>query len=201
MPVIHPDKLLTRRMQRGDQSAFDEFFKAYFSRLYRFARCRLDDEDAVKDIVQKTLVRAVAKVHTYRGEAALFTWLCRLCRNEISDHYRRAGRRAGHELPLDDLEVRGVLESLDDGGSEDPVRSAERLQLVLLIQGVVDHLPARQGNALEWKYVQGLSVEEIAARLEVSHAAAQSLLARARQSFRDGFAALGQAETDLFLKR
>ena len=201
MAVIHNDKLLTGRMLKGDQTAFDEFFNANFPRLYRFTLSRIgDDEDAVKEIVQKTLCRAVAKLRTYRGEAALFTWLCRLCRNEISDHFKRTSRNLSREIPFDDAEVRAVLESLDSGESDDPTKIAERHQLGQLIQTILDHLPARQGNALEWKYIQGLTVDEIATRLGVSQAAAQSLLARARQSFREGFSEIAHTELEVLLR-
>ena len=200
MSVTHPDKLLTQRMLRGDKPAFDQFFTDNFPRLYRFTLTRIGhDEDVVKEIVQKTLCRAVEKIHTYRGEAALFTWLCRLCRNEISDHLRRSSRVAERECAFDDAGISSMLESLDSGQQDDPVRTAERDQLGQLILTILDHLPARQGNALEWMYVQGLTVKEIAGRLEVSEAAAQSLLARARRSFRQGFTAIAHTELDALL--
>lgn len=201
MAVIHSDKLLTRRMLKGEQAAFDEFFNMNFPRLYRFTLSRVgNDEDVIKEIVQKTLCRAIAKIQTYRGEAALFTWLCRLCRNEISDHFKRVGRNATRELQFDNAEVREVLESLDSGDAEDPTKSAERYQLAQLIQTILDYLPARQGNVLEWKYIHGYTVEEIATRMGVSQAAVQSLLARARQSFRQGFNDIGHTELDVLLR-
>jgi RNA polymerase sigma-70 factor, ECF subfamily len=55
------------------------------------------------------------------------------------------------------------------------------------VQVTLDHLPARYADVLEWKYIQGLSVDEIAHRLGVGYKAAESLLTRARQAFRDGF--------------
>jgi len=199
--VIHADKLLTQRMLRGEKAAFDEFFDSNFPRLYRFTLSRIgNDEDAVKEIVQKTLCRAISRVHTYRGEAALFTWLCRLCRNEISDHLKRLNRDASRELPFDDAEVRAVLESLDSGDGDDPTKLVERDQLGQLIQTILDYLPVRQGNVLEWKYVQGLTVAEIATRMDLSQQAAQSLLARARQSFRDGFSEIAHTELDVLLR-
>ena len=56
----------------------------------------------------------------------------------------------------------------------------------------MDPLPPRYGDALEWKYIHGLTVKEIAALLEVGPKAAESLLTRARQAFRDGFGSLGR---------
>lgn len=201
MTTSHPDKLLAMRMARGDEHAFDRFFDEHFPRLYRFTVARLGpDDDAVKDIVQRTLCRGVEKLHTYRGEAALFTWLCRICRNEISDHLRRRSRIDAREVAFDDSGMRAVLDALDAGDSGDPVRDAEREQLGALIVAILDHLPAHQGNALEWKYIEGLSVREIAARMRVTETAAQSLLARARRAFREGFDELAQTGFDGLLR-
>lgn len=54
----------------------------------------------------------------------------------------------------------------------------------------LDRLPGSYANALEWKYVEGLPVAEIAGRLGLSPKAAESLLTRARTAFREGFVAL-----------
>lgn len=184
-------------MLRGERVAFDAFFEAYFPRLYRFTLARIgDDDQAVKEIVQRTLCRAIAKLELYRGEASLYTWLCRLCLNEISDHLRASRRDAAREVAWEDLEMHALLDALDARSVPGPEREAQREQLGRLIQTVLDHLPLRQGNVLEWKYVQGLSVEEIAGRLGVTTLAAQSLLARARRAFRSGFREIVDADLD-----
>jgi RNA polymerase sigma-70 factor (ECF subfamily) len=191
--VHEDDRELARRMSRGDERAFAEFFEAYFGGVYRFALSRLDrDAEAAQEVAQATLARAAFKIASYRGEAALFTWLCAFCRREVSAHLRR-NRRTGRSLELREeaLEVRAALESLS---SEPPAGSAAALRrsdVVRAVQVTLDALPRRYGDALEWKYVLGLSVHEIAERLGVGPKAAQSLLARARQAFRDGFAAQG----------
>jgi RNA polymerase sigma-70 factor (ECF subfamily) len=59
-----------------------------------------------------------------------------------------------------------------------------------IVHAVLDRLPARYGEALELKYIEGRSVEEIGDRLGIGHTAAQSLLARARVAFRDGMEAV-----------
>jgi RNA polymerase sigma-70 factor (ECF subfamily) len=55
-------------------------------------------------------------------------------------------------------------------------------------------LPRRYSDVLEWKYIQGLSVKEIATRLGVAPKAAESTLNRARSAFRDGFATVANAD-------
>ena len=96
MTRMAPEGLaLARRVIAGEESAFEEFFSAYFPRLYRFARVRLGgNDDGAEDVVQTTLIKALEKLHTYRGEADLFTWLCTFCRWEIAAWFKRTGRTA-----------------------------------------------------------------------------------------------------------
>jgi RNA polymerase sigma-70 factor, ECF subfamily len=182
------DLALTRRLLAGDESAFEEFFANYFPRLYRFARARLGgNEDAAEEVVQSALIRAVEKLHTYRGEAALFTWLCTICRREIATWLERAGKAPEVSLIDDHAEIRGALDALTAFAGRDPESDLRRRELSRLVQVTLDHLPARYADALEWKYIQGLSVDEIADKLGLGYKAAESLLTRARQAFRDGF--------------
>jgi RNA polymerase sigma-70 factor, ECF subfamily len=178
-------------MCAGDERAFDEFFDGYFPGLYRFAVARVNgDADAAEDIVQTALARAVSKLHTFRGEAALFTWLCTFCRHEISTHYRRHPRGGTTELAEEAPDVRAALESLTQDGEWRAQQESRRQEIARLVQVALDHLPPKYGRALEWKYLEGASVNEIAERLGVGPKAAESLLTRARGAFRDGFAAL-----------
>ena len=66
------DRGLVRRMLAGDERAFDEFFEGHFPGLYRFALTRLNhNEDAAEEVAQATICKAIRKLTTYRGEAAL----------------------------------------------------------------------------------------------------------------------------------
>jgi len=186
------DRALAARMVRGEESAFEEFFAAYFPPLFRFAASRLRDQTAAEEVVQATLCRGVTKLHTYRGEAALFTWLCTLCRHEISAWCERRDRRPVEVDLVEELpEVRAALESLAAEGLAAPEAELRRGELRRFVQATLDALPARYADALEWKYIEGLSVAEVAERLEVGLKAAESLLTRARKAFRDGFVTLG----------
>jgi len=185
----HDDRKLVKRMLAGEEQAFEEFFEGHFARLYRFALPRVgQDADAAEEVVQAALCKAISALKSWRGEAALFTWICTFCRHEISAHYRRSGKAP---------QSMGLIEVASDTGpglvrlAERPGRAPDdealRRDEARLVQETLDILPARYGDALEWKYIQGLSVGEIAARLRVGTKAAESLLTRARRAFRLAF--------------
>ncbi len=182
------DVALARRVIAGDEAAFDEFFTVYFPRLYRFALVRLGgNEDASEEIVQRVLIRALGGLHTYKGEASLLTWLCTLCRREIGRWIEHEG--GGREVSFSDdrPELRASLEVLASANADNPELELQRRELSTIVQLALDRLPERYGDVLEWKYMQGLSVDEIADRLGVGYKAAESVLTRARAAFRDGF--------------
>jgi RNA polymerase sigma-70 factor (ECF subfamily) len=182
------------RVLAGYEAASESFFAEYFPRLYRFARIRLGgDDQAAEEVVQSTLIRAVRKLHTFRGEAALFTWLCTLCRREIGVWLERTGRLAEVALIEDHPAARTALAAAASLASADPESEAGRQELSRLVQVTLEHLPGRYGQVLEWKYIHGLSVDEIAERLDVGYKATESLLTRAREAFRDAFAVVAGA--------
>lgn len=194
MATLHDDdRELVRRLLAGEEQAFDEFFETYGARLYRFALSRLNrDEQTAEDVVQAALSLAIRKLSTYRGEAALFTWLCTLCRHELSAHYRARRRFEPESTLLEDTpEIRAALESLSSR-TDGPDESLRHREVAALVRMALDYLPDRYGDALEWKYVLELSVKEIAARLQVTPKAAESILSRAREAFRSVYASLHQ---------
>jgi RNA polymerase sigma-70 factor (ECF subfamily) len=198
MPVYLDDKKLVKQLLDGDQRAFDHFFEDNFARLYRFAIVRLsDDPDGAREVVQIVLTRAIRKMHTYRAESALFTWLCAICRNEISDWLSKQSRYRDHIVLVEDYpEIQSAVDSLVAPLEDSPERRYQRVEAMRLIQVALDSLPAKYGNVLEWKYVEGHSVKEIAARLEIGAEATQSLLARAKRAFADVYTTLTEGMND-----
>ena len=194
-PAVTSDPQLIRRMLAGDERAFEAFFNAYFPRLYRFALPRLNgDVDATREIVQHTLGKAIRKLESFRGESGLFTWICQICRNEIVD-YIRAERRMRHVVLIDDQpELRAAVESIEAPEEFDLVKGYGREEAARLVRVVLDRLPASYGDALEWKYIEGESVEIIGERLGIGTTAAQSLLARARRAFRESLESIFGAD-------
>ncbi|MGA8205199.1 MAG: sigma-70 family RNA polymerase sigma factor [Woeseiaceae bacterium] len=195
----HIDRELVQRLLEGDEAAFRIFFTDNFARLFRFAVYRLNGDEALaEDVVQRSLCKAVDKLDTYRGEAALYAWLCTFCRHEIGAALRQM-KRSPVDLVEDLPEVRGTLESLLETTSL-PEHDAVRSELARLINVTMDSLPVHYADALEWKYIDGLTVAEIAERQGRGRKAAESMLNRARESFRESFATLTGATLGLILE-
>lgn len=186
------DRALVRRLVSGDEDAFAEFFDDYFPRLFRFAVRRLGDDDAAEEVVQATLVQAVRKLDTWRGEAALFTWLCTICRREAAAYAERTSRRLHVPLEDADPDVRAALDSLSSA-LDAPDVALVRGDVAKIVQLVLDGLPPRYSRVLEWKYLEDLSMQQIAERMQTTPKAVESLLSRARDAFRDGFVTARQA--------
>ncbi len=190
------DRRLVRRLLAGDAQAFQALFDDHFPALYRFALRRLGEPDDAGEVAQATLCKAIGKLDTWRGEAALRSWLFTFCRHQISRHLsgrQRAPRPAG--LPEESPEIRAALEALaldEDRGPDADLRTRE---LASLVQLTLDHLPPRYGQVLTLKYLQDIPVKEIAQRLRLGPKAVESLLTRARQAFREGFSALSGETT------
>ncbi len=140
------DRRLVKRMLAGDGAAFEQFFDDHFPGLYRFALTRVDhDADVADEVVQATICKAIDRLESYRGEAALFSWLCMICRNLITDHHRRTQRRPQWvELQVDSrgspgsIEIRTALGTARDVGTRFEVRLGDGALRVRVRDGVVE---------------------------------------------------------------
>jgi RNA polymerase sigma-70 factor (ECF subfamily) len=141
--------------------------------------------EEAEEVVQMTLVRCMRSIRTFdANRGGLHEWLKAIVRNEAQTLRRRQGRSAV-EIPLSSFPGEAaelVLGQLDH--TPMPDAALEREDVRLFVQETLLLLPERQRQALVMKYVEDLPVAELARRLELSEKAAESLLTRARESFR-----------------
>lgn len=203
IPSHSPDLAIAQRILKGDERAFRDLFDQFFPRLYRFALVRLNgDHDLASEVAQQTICKGLDRLDSYRGEAALYTWLCQICRHTLIDHRRKTQRSERFERPLEDEpDIRAVLEAFAAPVEAQPDTQTWHRDIQRLVQATMDVLPDRYGDVLEWKYLDGLPVTEIAARLDLGPKAAESLLARARTAFRDAIMAMAEVPDALRSRR
>lgn len=138
------------------------------ARLRGYVAKRVQDRDAVDDILQDVFLKAHHNLHTLKSRGSIAAWLFRIASNAIADHYR--ARKTWVELP-DELEA--------PEPEPDPVG-----ELAACLQPLIDDLPETYRVALVLSEIEGLPQREVAARLGMSLSGAKSRVQRGREKLR-----------------
>jgi RNA polymerase sigma-70 factor, ECF subfamily len=193
------DRRLLRKAADGDERALEHLYETHLDGLYAFVFYRVDRDPALaEDVVQETFARALDRRADFDPErGSVGSWLCTLSRNVIRDHLR-AHRRAD-ELAATweriDRSLAQIFEALDTAPLPGEVMA--RAETRDLVNMTIANLPERYRTALTRKYVDGRSLEAIAAELQLSPDAVKSLLARARRAFRATFSTLCESMAEV----
>lgn len=194
--MVHQDsedeRELVHRLRRGDEAALASFCAAFLDRVYAFVYYRVSgDQQTAEDITQETFVAALGALERFDGRTGLFTWLCGIARHKVADHYRRLRRLEQAQVALERAADLDAVEGLDAR-----LEQEERRRRVL---AALRQLPPHYRQVLALKYLDRVSVRQIAVELDLSEEAAASLLARARSAFRRTFQApkTGTAEGEV----
>jgi RNA polymerase sigma-70 factor (ECF subfamily) len=164
------DRELMARHVDGDADAFGELFRRHRDRLWAVALRTLGNPEDAADALQDAMVSAFRRAASYRGEAAVTTWLHRIVVNACLDRVRRETVRAAEPLPEGDHSDRlGV-----------PRDDIAIHQLALDVNAALATLPYEQRASLVLVDMEGYSVDEAAAMLGVASGTIKSRCARGR---------------------
>jgi RNA polymerase sigma-70 factor (ECF subfamily) len=165
-PEDVPDAELLAAHVAGDPDAFPELVRRHRDRLWAVALRTLGDREEAADALQDALVSAYRRAGSFRGDAAVTTWLHRIVVNACLDRVRRA--RARPTVPLPDTEP---ASGRDDHAST---------EAALDVRAALATLPEGQRAALVLVDMHGLSVGEAAAVLGVAEGTVKSRCSRGR---------------------
>ena len=173
---VERDRRLRRAVLAGDEHAWRAWYEEHFAavRAYVLWRCG-GLHDRADEVTQETWLTAVRRVRRFDPAAGWFHgWLCGIAANVLRNHLRSHRRRGARQQPL-----------TGEVGLEDPaVADRERARRVA---AALAELPARYEAALRMKYLDRMSVAEIAAASGETEKAVESLLTRARAAFREAY--------------
>jgi len=192
-----PEKLLLRHAQGGDREAFRAIMQKHNQRLFRVARAVVNNDDEAEDILQDAYLKAFAAIALFRGESGLNTWLTTITLNEARGRLRR--RRPGESLEV--MEANGDRIIPFPGMAEiaDPEAEAVRSETRRLLERAIDGLTDEFRIVFMLREVEGLSVEETAAQLDINPQTVRTRLFRARQSLRQSLVStLSSGMDDVF---
>jgi RNA polymerase sigma-70 factor, ECF subfamily len=186
------EKQLIERAKSGDFSAFMELIDAHKIKVFSLVRRLAGNEQDAEDIMQDSLLKAIDKIDTFRGDSSFGTWLYAIALNEARGHLLREKQR--------DLKSIEDYIPMHSGGSEreesshslfewdDPHRKLESKELQNIIEEGLVNLPYDYREAFVLRYIDELSVKEVAALIRESEAATKSRILRARLALRDSLA-------------
>jgi len=159
---------------KGDVAAASTILEETGPVVYGFIYARLGGHaQACEDVLQSTYLEAIRSAGSFRGDSSLSTWLCAIARRQIARHFESERRRQVTESHL-----RLASEEEESESSEEIV--AERDEVIRALGS----LPVLHRQALVLRYLDGMTVAEVAAELGRSEVQMQSLLQRARAALR-----------------
>ena len=164
------DAAVLARHVAGDREAFGELFRRHRDRLWAVAVRTLGDPEEAADALQDAMVSAYRAAGSFRGDAAVTTWLHRVVVNACLDRIRRRNARPTVPLPEVETERRHTAPPDDIAASD----------LRMTLRDALATLPDEQRAALVLVDVEGYSVEETARLLNVQPGTVKSRCARAR---------------------
>ncbi|GAB3383103.1 RNA polymerase sigma factor RpoE [Lysobacter fragariae] len=180
-PESDLDQELVRRVQRGDSAAFDALVRKYQHRIVALIGRYVADWSECQDVAQETFIRAYRALPNFRGDSQFYTWLHRIAVNTAKNHLVAQNRRP----PTDDVDAADA-EQYDTGtrlrDTATPEHELLRQEIELTVMRVVEQLPEELRTAISLREVDGLSYEEIAARMDCPIGTVRSRIFRAREA-------------------
>lgn len=174
------DKELVKRVQKGDQAAFDMLFARYQVKILNLISRYVRDSEEVQDVAQEAFIKAYRALPRFRGDSAFYTWLYRIAINTAKNYLvARSRRPPSMDVDIDDADYRDDADMLRE--SEDPESALSRDQLQATIHQALDDLPDDLRSALTLREFDGLSYEQIAEILECPVGTVRSRIFRARE--------------------
>src|SRR3954468_22750085 len=165
--------------RRGDAEAWRTLYARYLPFVWRQAHAILGDSHAAEDVTSEVMLALLRNIQNLESEVPkLGGWLRTVVRCKVADHQRTLIRSRAKMAIAATLLADGLTTQLGPSAPLEVVETKRRVHLAL------DALPERQRIVLEWKYLDALSVREMAERLGETEKAVESVLYRARREFR-----------------
>jgi RNA polymerase sigma factor (sigma-70 family) len=175
------EALLVERVRDGDDTAFEELYRRYQRRIRNFVASRVGDSARAEDVTQEAFMSALRGLRASDAEIAWRPWLYEIARNATIDFHRRHRR---HEEVSVDRDLMRPLDRRRLVASRSPETELDVKEALDHLRGAFDEVPPNQHRVLVMRELEGLSYREMAEQLNVTHAAVESKLFRARRRLR-----------------
>jgi RNA polymerase sigma-70 factor, ECF subfamily len=179
------DESLVRQALAREPAAFRAIIQRHNRRLYRIARSILRNDSEAEDAVQETYIKAFTHLQSFRAESSLSTWLSRIAMNEALERLRRERPMAETQsVEIFVAREAQILAFPQTSASADPERAMAQREIIELVERAADGLPEIFRIVFVMRVIEGMSVEETAALLDLEPKTVKTRLHRARKLLR-----------------
>lgn len=168
---------LVARFRRGDQEAFEEFYREFSGLVYNLALRQCGSREQARDLTQEVFLRIFKSLSRFRGQSSLKTWTYRVCINHCRS---RLGRK---RLPTESLTTDDGERELLDVRRTPEERAVQEDEGRVLSDALTEVEPLFR-EAVVLRDLEGLAYQEIADVLEVPIGTVRSRIARGREQLR-----------------
>ena len=170
----------------------DSWLENYGDLLFGYALARVRDKTQSEDLVQETLLAAIATAHTFKGNSKESTWLVGILRHKILDHFRELSRVQKGQDDLLSLVELERSEFNEQGAWKAPIpewsnpeKAAEQAEFWPVLNHCIGALPEKLGTLYTLREIDGIDTDQIADALNISTKNnLWVMLSRARQQMR-----------------
>lgn len=173
------DHELITKIKNGDQNAFRQLFEQYQHPVYNICYRMTGNREETEDITQDVFIKIFHAIGKFRGEAKLSSWIYRIVVNTCLKRERR--KKLESWISLEFL-FQEKEQFQPESPAESPDQQIEIAEKEQIVQKAIQSLPARQKTALILHHYENLSYQEIAAIIETSLSAVESVLYRAKEN-------------------
>ena len=176
-------------MERDQQLNPDVLLEEYGDYLFRFAMLKLQNTALAEDMVQETLIAAIASKARYMPNATVRTWLTAIMKNKMIDHWRRLGREISATDLMESTEQEDSVDDFFDRAGrwadrpnlyQNPEQALENKQFWGIFETCVSRLKPQQAEVFLAREVHGMENEEISKSFALSPGNVWVLIHRAR---------------------
>jgi RNA polymerase sigma factor (sigma-70 family) len=174
---------LILRLQQREEPAFRQLVEGWKDRIYNTVLGLLQNEQDAEDITQEVFVSAWKNIKEFKSEAGINTWLFKIAVNNSIDLIRKKNRKKRFAFVSTILSSDGIAETTSAEFNH-PGVMLEKKEDALLLFSAIRKLPEKQKVAYNLQKMEGLAHSEIAMIMNLSVAAVESLLQRAKTNLR-----------------
>jgi len=176
--TLDPDFSLVSRCLRGDEPAWEELVRLHTRRVYALCYRFTGSGSEAQDLTQEVFLRVFRTIRTFRStEGSFATWLARVTRNLLIDHYRRSRQ----ERVTDSIEEQlPVLEEEGAAASARPDHVLAGREASEILQATLQKLSPDLREAVILRDLQEMEYREIAGVLSIPEGTVKSRINRGR---------------------